>query len=90
MASSSGSRPSTDGLMSSSSTGSIMRSWSFLQRCSRLHDGNRGGGRPGHGWSGSNFCPSYLVVQSFFLDMREGSRCHKSVWLPRLYFSSNL
>ncbi|RWV78130.1 hypothetical protein GW17_00060953 [Ensete ventricosum] len=37
MASSSGSRPSSDGSLSSSSTSSIMRNWPFLQRCSRLH-----------------------------------------------------
>ncbi|RWW46230.1 hypothetical protein BHE74_00047851 [Ensete ventricosum] len=37
MASSSVSRPSSDGSLSSSSTGSIMRSRPFLQRCSRLY-----------------------------------------------------
>ncbi|RZS15295.1 hypothetical protein BHM03_00047106 [Ensete ventricosum] len=50
-------------------------------------DGSRGGSRPQHGWSRSDPCPSYLVVQLFFLDMREGNRRHKSIRLPRLYFS---
>ncbi|RWW13133.1 hypothetical protein GW17_00023170, partial [Ensete ventricosum] len=49
-----------------------------------------GWSRPRHGWSGSDPCPSYLVVQLFFLDTREGNRRHKSVRLPRLYFSSDL
>ncbi|RZS00982.1 hypothetical protein BHM03_00030775 [Ensete ventricosum] len=49
-----------------------------------------GGSRPQHGWSGSDPCPSYLVVQLFFLDTREGNCCHKSVRLPHLYFSSDL
>ncbi|RWW64429.1 hypothetical protein BHE74_00028334 [Ensete ventricosum] len=53
-------------------------------------DGSRGGSRPRHGWSGSNPCPSYLVVQLFFLDSRKGNRRHKSVRLQRLYFSSDL
>ncbi|RWW89637.1 hypothetical protein BHE74_00001367 [Ensete ventricosum] len=53
-------------------------------------DGSRGGSRPRHGWLGSDPCPSYLVVQLFFLDTREGNRRYKSVRLPRLYFSSDL
>ncbi|RWW77635.1 hypothetical protein BHE74_00014189 [Ensete ventricosum] len=53
-------------------------------------DGSRGGSRPRHSWSGSDPCPSYLVVQSFFLDTREGNRHHKCVRLSRLYFSSDL
>ncbi|RRT43817.1 hypothetical protein B296_00011963 [Ensete ventricosum] len=53
-------------------------------------DGNRGGSRPQHGWSGSDPYPSYLVVQLFFLDMHEGNRRHKSVRLPRLYFFPDL
>ncbi|RWV87508.1 hypothetical protein BHE74_00030586 [Ensete ventricosum] len=53
-------------------------------------DGNRGGSRPRHGWSGSDPCPSYLVVQLFFLDTREGNHRHKSVRLSCLYFSSDL
>ncbi|RWW60875.1 hypothetical protein BHE74_00032092 [Ensete ventricosum] len=53
-------------------------------------DSSRGGSRPQHGWLGSDPCPSYLVVQLFFLDTRKGNRRHKSVRLPRLYFSSNL
>ncbi|RWV82046.1 hypothetical protein GW17_00056485, partial [Ensete ventricosum] len=39
---------------------------------------------PWHGWSGSDPCPSYLVVQLFFLDTREGNHRHKSVRLPCL------
>ncbi|RRT67952.1 hypothetical protein B296_00025927 [Ensete ventricosum] len=36
-----------------------------------------------HGWSGSDPYPSYFVVQSFFLDYREGN-CHReSVRLSR-------
>ncbi|RRT62722.1 hypothetical protein B296_00003658 [Ensete ventricosum] len=31
-------------------------------------DDSRGGSRPRHGWSGSDPCPSCLMVQSFFLD----------------------
>ncbi|RWV79844.1 hypothetical protein GW17_00058963, partial [Ensete ventricosum] len=53
-------------------------------------DGSRGGSWPRHGWSRSDPCPSYLEVQLFILDTREGNRRHKSVWLSRLYFSSNL
>ncbi|RWW48663.1 hypothetical protein BHE74_00045242 [Ensete ventricosum] len=55
-------------------------------------DSNRGldGSRPRHGWSGSDPCPLYLMVQLFFLDTREGNRRHKSVRMPRLYFSSDL
>ncbi|RWW53835.1 hypothetical protein BHE74_00039634, partial [Ensete ventricosum] len=49
-----------------------------------------GGNRPRHGWSGNDPCPLYLVVQLFFLDTREGNHRHKSVQLPRLYFSSDL
>ncbi|RWW62315.1 hypothetical protein BHE74_00030564, partial [Ensete ventricosum] len=52
--------------------------------------GSSGGSRPQDGWLGSDICPSYLMVQLFFLDMREGNHCHKSVWLSRLYFSSDL
>ncbi|RWW05074.1 hypothetical protein GW17_00031672 [Ensete ventricosum] len=40
------------------------------------------------GWLGSDPCPSYFVVQSFFLDSREGNRRHKSVRLSRFYFSN--
>ncbi|RWW14044.1 hypothetical protein GW17_00022224 [Ensete ventricosum] len=40
--------------------------------------------------SGSDPCPSCLLVQSFFLNTRKGNRRHKSVRLPRLYFSPNL
>ncbi|RZR89264.1 hypothetical protein BHM03_00016970 [Ensete ventricosum] len=40
-----------------------------------------GGSRPWHCWLGSDPCPSYIVVQLFFLDMREGNRYHKSVRL---------
>ncbi|RWW42799.1 hypothetical protein BHE74_00051613 [Ensete ventricosum] len=32
-----------------------------------------------HGWSGSNSCPSYFMVQSFFLDSRKGNYHRKSV-----------
>ncbi|RWW39259.1 hypothetical protein BHE74_00055441 [Ensete ventricosum] len=46
-------------------------------------DGSRGGSRPQHGWSGSDPCPSYIVVQLFFPDTREGNRRHKSVRLSR-------
>ncbi|RWW88419.1 hypothetical protein BHE74_00002704 [Ensete ventricosum] len=53
-------------------------------------DGSTGGSRPRHGWSESDPCPSYLVVQLFFLDIREGNHRHKSVQLSRLYFSSDL
>ncbi|RRT42663.1 hypothetical protein B296_00016070 [Ensete ventricosum] len=49
MASSSGLRPSSDGSMSSSSTGSIMKSRRFLQRCSQLHEGAIGLGMAGLG-----------------------------------------
>ncbi|RZR98351.1 hypothetical protein BHM03_00027725 [Ensete ventricosum] len=52
--------------------------------------GSRGGYRPQHGWSRSDPYPLYLMVQSFFLDTREGNHRHKSVWLSRLYFSANL
>ncbi|RZR93552.1 hypothetical protein BHM03_00022080 [Ensete ventricosum] len=52
-------------------------------------DGSRGGSRPQHGWSGSNPCPSCLMVQSFFLDTREGNYRHKGVWLPCFDFSSD-
>ncbi|RRT54243.1 hypothetical protein B296_00015290 [Ensete ventricosum] len=34
-------------------------------------DGSRGGSRPRHHWSGSDPCPSYLVVQLFFLDTQK-------------------
>ncbi|RWV91916.1 hypothetical protein GW17_00045765 [Ensete ventricosum] len=44
-------------------------------------DGSRGGSRPRHGCSGSDPYPSYLVVQLFFLDMREENHRHKSVRL---------
>ncbi|RZS05068.1 hypothetical protein BHM03_00035503 [Ensete ventricosum] len=57
------------------------RSFAKLVSCQlfwcRGLDGSRGGSRPRHGWSGSNPCPSYLMVQLFFLDMREGNRRHK-------------
>ncbi|RZS09808.1 hypothetical protein BHM03_00040928 [Ensete ventricosum] len=53
-------------------------------------DGSRGDSRPRHGWSGSDPCPSYLMVQLFFLDTRKRNRRHKSVRLPHLYFSSDL
>ncbi|RZS16661.1 hypothetical protein BHM03_00048689 [Ensete ventricosum] len=66
---------SSDGSLSLSSIGSIMRSRPFLLRRS---------------WSGSDPCPSYFMVQSFFLDSREGDRHHKSVRLSRFYFSLNL
>ncbi|RZR78451.1 hypothetical protein BHM03_00003803 [Ensete ventricosum] len=56
----------------------------------RGSDGSRGGRRLRHGWLGSDLYPSYFVVQSFFLDSREENYRHKSVRLPRLYFSSNL
>ncbi|RZS05307.1 hypothetical protein BHM03_00035796 [Ensete ventricosum] len=32
------------------------------------------GSRPQYGWSRSDPCPSYLMVQLFFLDTREGNR----------------
>ncbi|RRT41298.1 hypothetical protein B296_00049736 [Ensete ventricosum] len=41
-----------------------------------------------HGWSGSDRCPSYFVVQSFFLDSCKGNRRHKSVRLSRLILKS--
>ncbi|RWV94614.1 hypothetical protein GW17_00042830 [Ensete ventricosum] len=70
------------------------RSFAKLVSCQlfwcRGLDGNRGGSRPWHGWLGSDPCPSYLVVQLFFLDTREGNHRHKSVRLSRLYFSSDL
>ncbi|RWW52819.1 hypothetical protein BHE74_00040742 [Ensete ventricosum] len=53
-------------------------------------DGSRGGSRPRHGWSGSDPCRSYLMVQLFFLDTREGNHRQNSVRLLRLYFSSDL
>ncbi|RRT36441.1 hypothetical protein B296_00046288 [Ensete ventricosum] len=53
-------------------------------------DGSRRGCRPRHGWFGSNSYPSYLVVQSLFLDTRERNCRHKSIRLSCLYFSSNL
>ncbi|RRT34420.1 hypothetical protein B296_00047387, partial [Ensete ventricosum] len=53
-------------------------------------DDSRGGSRPRHGWSGSDPCPSYLMVQLFFLDTCKGNHRHKSVRLSCLYFSSDL
>ncbi|RRT34511.1 hypothetical protein B296_00026908 [Ensete ventricosum] len=50
----------------------------------------RGGSRPQHCSLESNPYPSYLMVQSFSLDMRKGNRRHKCVRLPRLYFSLDL
>ncbi|RWV79022.1 hypothetical protein GW17_00059911, partial [Ensete ventricosum] len=53
-------------------------------------DGSRGDSRPWNGWSGSIPCPSYLVVQLFFQDTREGNRRYKSVrGLTNLYQLSN-
>ncbi|RWW63175.1 hypothetical protein BHE74_00029664 [Ensete ventricosum] len=50
----------------------LCRSFAKLVSCQlfwcRGLDGSRGGNRPRHGWSGSDPCPSYLVVQLFFLD----------------------
>ncbi|RZS01408.1 hypothetical protein BHM03_00031266 [Ensete ventricosum] len=70
------------------------RSFAKLVSCQlfwcRGLDGSRRGSRPRHGWSGSDPCPSYLMVQLFFPDTREGNHRHKSVRLPRLYFYSDL
>ncbi|RWV87484.1 hypothetical protein GW17_00050512 [Ensete ventricosum] len=70
------------------------RSFAKLVSCQlfwcRGLDGSRRGSRPRHGWSGSDPCPSYLMVQLFFPDTREGNHRHKSVQLPRLYFYSDL
>ncbi|RWV91658.1 hypothetical protein GW17_00046045 [Ensete ventricosum] len=49
----------------------------------------RGGNRPQYGWLGSDPCPSCLMVQSFFLDTREGNCRHKGVRLPCFDFSSD-
>ncbi|RZR72913.1 hypothetical protein BHM03_00018570 [Ensete ventricosum] len=70
------------------------RSFAKLDSCQlfwcRGLDGSRGGSRPRHGCSGSDHCPSYLMVQLLFLDTRKENCRHKSVRLSRLYFSSDL
>ncbi|RWW52739.1 hypothetical protein BHE74_00040829 [Ensete ventricosum] len=52
-------------------------------------DGSRGGNRPWYGWLGSDPCPPCLMVQSFFLDTREGNYRHKGVQLSCFDFSSD-
>ncbi|RWV92860.1 hypothetical protein GW17_00044725 [Ensete ventricosum] len=47
----------------------------------------RGGNRPQYGWSRSDPCPPCLMVQSFFLDTREGNYYHKGVRLSCFDFS---
>ncbi|RWV78129.1 hypothetical protein GW17_00060952 [Ensete ventricosum] len=53
----------------------------------RGSDGSRGGNRPQYEGSGSNSCPPCLMVQSFFLDTREGNYRHKGVRLSCFDFS---
>ncbi|RWW26907.1 hypothetical protein GW17_00008686 [Ensete ventricosum] len=55
------------------------RSFAKLVSCQlfwcRGLDDSRGGSRPRYGWLGSDLCPSCLLVQSFFLNMRKGNPC---------------
>ncbi|RZR89242.1 hypothetical protein BHM03_00016934 [Ensete ventricosum] len=75
-------------------TQSFGRSFAKLVSCHFFwcggSDGSKGGSRPRHDWSGSDPCPSCLMVQSFFLDTREGNCPHKSPFLEPLPRESSM